>query len=191
MFHIQVKDKLFGEDWLNCFATDILDTKYEKTDVAEVMKGLTHLNAHQKADLLWVLQEYNKMFDETLGVYPHKKEHIDIDPNTKPVHSMPHPIPQIHLKTFKKEDSRVYWISNSHQLNKVIRSKQYPLSIITDILRNCSGYKLLLNLTLVCNTIRLSLTEKVKTTVPPSQHLVNTSTWDSQWDSNALQTLLK
>ncbi len=55
MFHIQVKDKLFGEDWLKCFATVILDAKYEKTDVAAVMKGLTHLNAHQKADLLWVL----------------------------------------------------------------------------------------------------------------------------------------
>jgi hypothetical protein len=27
---------------------------------------------------------------------------IDIDPNDKPVHSMPHPVPQIHLKTFKK-----------------------------------------------------------------------------------------
>ncbi len=29
MFHIQVEDKLFGEDWLKCFATKILDTKYE------------------------------------------------------------------------------------------------------------------------------------------------------------------
>jgi hypothetical protein len=38
MFHIQVKDKLFGEDWLKCFATKILDAKYKKTDVAEVVK---------------------------------------------------------------------------------------------------------------------------------------------------------
>jgi hypothetical protein len=43
------------------------------------------------------------MFDETLNVYPHKKVHIDIDPNAKPVHFMPYPVPQIHLKTFKKE----------------------------------------------------------------------------------------
>ncbi len=50
MFNIQVKDKLFGEDWLKCFATKIMDAKYEKLDVVEVMKGLTHLNAHQKAD---------------------------------------------------------------------------------------------------------------------------------------------
>ncbi len=48
----QVKVELFGKDWLKCFATKILDAKYEKTDVVEVLKGLTHLNAHQKADLM-------------------------------------------------------------------------------------------------------------------------------------------
>jgi hypothetical protein len=52
MFHIQVKDELFGEDWLKFFATEILDAKYERTDVVEVMKGLTHLNVHQRADFL-------------------------------------------------------------------------------------------------------------------------------------------
>jgi hypothetical protein len=116
-----------------------------------------------------VLWKNEKMFKGTLGVYPHKKVHIDIDPNAKPVHSRPYPVPQIHLKTFKKElnhlvrigvlaaqqesewaspsfiipkkDSRVRWISDLRQLNKVIRRKQYPLSIITDILRKRSGYK--------------------------------------------------
>jgi hypothetical protein len=93
MFHIQVKDEIFGKDWLECFATEILDATYEKTGVAEAVKGLTHLNAHQKADSLQVLQKNNKMFDGTLGVYPHKKVHIDIDPNAKPVHSRPYPVP--------------------------------------------------------------------------------------------------
>ncbi len=46
MFHILVKDKIFGEDWLECFATEILDAKNEKADAVEVVKGLTHLNAH-------------------------------------------------------------------------------------------------------------------------------------------------
>jgi hypothetical protein len=69
MFHIQVKDKLFGEDWVKCFATKILDAKYERTDVGEAVKGLTHLNAHQQAYLLCVLQKNDKMFDVTLGVY--------------------------------------------------------------------------------------------------------------------------
>jgi hypothetical protein len=52
MFHTQVEDEIFSEDWLECFATEILDAKYEKTDAAGVLKELTHLNAHQKADLL-------------------------------------------------------------------------------------------------------------------------------------------
>jgi hypothetical protein len=52
MFHIQVKDEICGEHWLECYTTEILDAKYETTDVAYVVKGLTHLNAHQKADLL-------------------------------------------------------------------------------------------------------------------------------------------
>ena len=55
------------------------------------------------------------MFDETLDVHPHEK-------------------------TFK-EDNRVRWISNSRQLNKVIRHKQYLLPIITDVLRKHSRYK--------------------------------------------------
>jgi hypothetical protein len=57
------------------------------------------------------------------------------------------------LKTFKKEldqpsliipkkDGKVRLISNLRQLNKVIRRKQYPLPIITDILCKRSGYKL-------------------------------------------------
>ncbi len=43
------------------------------------------------------------MFDGTLGVYLHKKAHIDIDPHAKPLHSRPYPVPLIHLKTFKTE----------------------------------------------------------------------------------------
>jgi hypothetical protein len=111
MFHIQVEDEFFGEDWRKCFTTEILDAKYERTDVAEFVKGLTHLNVHQKADLLQVLQENNKMFDGTLGVYPHKKVCIDIISNAKPVHSRPYPVPQTHLKTFKKELNRLVRIS--------------------------------------------------------------------------------
>ncbi len=34
MFHIQVEDEIFGEGWLECFATEILGAKYERTDVA-------------------------------------------------------------------------------------------------------------------------------------------------------------
>jgi hypothetical protein len=51
------------------------------------------------------------MFNGTLGVYPHKKVHIDFDPNAKPVHSRPYPVPQIRLNTFKKELDHLVRIS--------------------------------------------------------------------------------
>jgi hypothetical protein len=36
MFNIKVEDELVGENWLKCFATKILDAKYEWTNVADV-----------------------------------------------------------------------------------------------------------------------------------------------------------
>ena len=168
-YFIQLEDEILGEDWLECYATEILDAKYEWTDVSDVVKELHHLDQKQKDDILQVLKKHEKMFDGTLGVYPHKKFHIDIDPEAKPVYSRPYPIPRIHLKTFKKEldhlvelgvlvpqnesewasptfiipkkDGRVRWISDLRQLNKVIKRKQYPLPVITDILRKRIGYK--------------------------------------------------
>jgi hypothetical protein len=43
------------------------------------------------------------MFDGTLGVYPQKKFHIDIDENAKPAHARPYPVSRVHLQTFEKE----------------------------------------------------------------------------------------
>ena len=168
-FHIQVEEELFGEDWLQCFATAILDAKYEFVSVSQVIDNLTHLNMHQKADLLQVLKDNQSMFDGTLGVYPHKKFHIDIDENAKPVHARPYPVPRIHLQTFKKEldhlvkigvlapqgesewasptfitakkDGRVRWVSDLRELNKVVKRKVYPLPIITDVLRKRKGFE--------------------------------------------------
>ena len=36
-------------------------------------------------------------------LYPHRKIHIDVDPNAVPKHSRPYPDQRIHLNTFKKE----------------------------------------------------------------------------------------
>jgi hypothetical protein len=71
-FHLQVEDELFGGDWLQCFATAMLAAKYEYVNVHQDIDTLSHLNMHQKADLLQVLTANQKMFDDTLGVHPHK-----------------------------------------------------------------------------------------------------------------------
>jgi hypothetical protein len=43
----------------------------------------------QKEDLHKVLKDFSKLFDGTLGVYPHRKFHIDIMPGAKPKHVRP------------------------------------------------------------------------------------------------------
>jgi hypothetical protein len=161
-YFIQHEDELLGQDWLQLYATEILDAKYKWTDVRDVVETQRHLTAHQKCDLLDVLKRHQKLFDGSLGVYPHKKVHIEIEPDAKPVHARPYPVPRIHLSTFKREldhlvtlgvlvpqqesewaspsfiipkkDGKVRWISDLRQLNKVIKRKQYPIPIITDIL---------------------------------------------------------
>ena len=67
------------------------------------MNPLEYLNTQQKADLKQVLSEFTKLFDGTLGVYPHRKIHIELEPGAKPRHARPYPVPVIHMETFKKE----------------------------------------------------------------------------------------
>ncbi len=165
MFHVQLKDEIFGEDWLKSFATEILDAKYKKTDVAEFMKGLTHLDAHQKQTCYECYRKTKRCLMKLLMF--------------------------IHMKRFSKKTTEyigsathVNWTKSKDESNICC---QWSQTFCAHVL----GTSFSLNLTVVCNTICLSLTTKVKTPVPSSHHLVNTSTWDSQWDSNALQTLFK
>ena len=128
------------------------------------------MSASQHNDRLKLLEKHSKLFSDKLGRYPHKQFHIDIDPDTKPVHDRAYPVPCIHLETFRKElehlksigvlepqgvselaspsfiipkkDGIARWSSDLRQLNKVIKRKQYLLPIINDILRKRPGCKL-------------------------------------------------
>jgi hypothetical protein len=50
---IILEDDFFGMDWYDptCYASEILDAKYKKVLVDDVIDQLDHLNAHQKNDL--------------------------------------------------------------------------------------------------------------------------------------------
>ena len=150
---IQKEESLFGKDWLGCYLTaPILDAKYEKASIPEVVSRLTYLTKEQRIALERVLTKHSKLFDGTLGVYPHKKVHLELEEGAKPVHARAYSIPKIHLETFKREldhlvelgvlscqgssewasptfiipkkYGRVRWISNLHALNKVIKRRQ-------------------------------------------------------------------
>ena len=133
-----------------------------------MINQLNHLDPQQKEDLKKVLQGHTKLFDGTLGVYPHRKFHIDLVQGAVAKHARPYPVPVIHLQAFKKEllhlveigvlspqgasewaspmfitpkkDGRVRWVSDLRELNKVVKRRQYPLPIIWDILRRRKGY---------------------------------------------------
>ena len=179
---------LFGEDWLDCYAKEILDAQYEWTDVTDVVNKLTNLNTQQKADLIWELHENNMMFDGTLGTYPYWKAHIELLPSSKPMHLWPYPGPCMHLATFKceldhlvnsrvliqtqegeraspsfiisKKDGCMHWIIDLRHLNKVIKRRQFLLPIILDILRKCSGYKFFTKLDISMQNYTFELDEE-------------------------------
>ncbi len=94
----------FGMDWYDptCYASEILDAKYEKVLVDDVIDQLDHLNTQQKNDLKQELNEHTKLFDGNLGVYPHRTFHIDLLPGAVPKHFKPYAMPVIHLEAFKK-----------------------------------------------------------------------------------------
>jgi hypothetical protein len=62
---VQQDKKPFAMDWYDptCYATEILDAKYDKVEVDEVINQFNHLNLEQKEDLENVLIEHIKLFD--------------------------------------------------------------------------------------------------------------------------------
>ena len=88
--NVQEEDELFGEDWLDNYLTNtILDAKYEKVDVRDVVKEQKHLTISQQKDLETLLEKYTKLFDGTLGAYPRKKFHIEVELDALPnIHAL-------------------------------------------------------------------------------------------------------
>ncbi len=69
---IQHEENVLGEDWLDCYiAAPILDAKYKKVEIDDVIAKQTHLTRDQRNDLAKVLAKHKKLFYGTLGVYPH------------------------------------------------------------------------------------------------------------------------
>ena len=101
--YVQVEDELFGEDWLDSYATTILDATYEKADILEVANNQKQLNTAQRNDLFRKLKKHESLFDDTLGMYPHKQFHIELEPDHTPVHARPYLVPHVHLEVFRRE----------------------------------------------------------------------------------------
>lgn len=68
------------------YAARILDAKYEHVDTNKDATDQKHMNHNQCHDRQNVWAKYNKIFDGSLGVYPHQKVHIELLQNLELVH---------------------------------------------------------------------------------------------------------
>ena len=194
-YRIQEEDDEFGDDAfdqfiIDQFATVIKDAKYEKIDIDAVLDKSPHLDDNQKEDLANLLRKHSKLFDGSLGKYPHKKVHIELEEGAEPVHHRGYPVPRIHMETFKKElfhlvelgvlerqggsawsspsfivpkkDGRVRWITDLRELNKCVKRRKYPLPIINDVLRKRTGYSFFTKLDLSMQYYHFELDDESK-----------------------------
>jgi hypothetical protein len=147
---------------------NIRGSLYTENDPRAVAEQQTHLSPSQRQDLMQILSKYPKLFSGQLGVYPHRKIHLELKADAVPSRCRPYPVPRHHEQVFKdeldrlcavgvlsrcggsewlspsfiipKKDARVRWISDFRELNKFIKRKVYNLPKIQDILQRRSGY---------------------------------------------------
>lgn len=161
-----------------------------QTTPREVADKQTHLTPEQRQSLENILAKYPRLFDGELGLYPHHKVHLELEPNSQPVHSRPYSVPKIQEEMFKKElqklvrqgvlkkvgptewaspsfiipkkDGRVRWISDLRALNKCLKRRIYPLPRIEDIVARRSKYKYFTKIDLTSFYYTLELDDESK-----------------------------
>jgi hypothetical protein len=166
--HVDVDEEAVDDDNVaEQRATEIKHAKHEKMDTMEVARQQKHLNKEQQRLLGKVLNKFTKLFNGTLSKHPHRKAHLELEPNAKPVHSKPHAVAKTHEQVFKdelehlcamgvlercgatewaaptfiipKKDGQVPWVSDFRALNEVIKRKMHPSPRIQDILNKRKG----------------------------------------------------
>jgi hypothetical protein len=83
----------------------IIKSKYTPADLSKIVEECTHLEKSEQKQLLQLLQKYEDLFDGSLGTW--KTDPIQLkDPNVKPYHAKPYPVPHSQEKRLKDEIKR-------------------------------------------------------------------------------------
>ena len=81
----------------------ILEANYQKIEVRQVADNQKHLTNKQGDQLPGLLSTYTKLFSGKLGLYPHRKLHLELAENAQPVHRRAYPVPHSNLEVFRNE----------------------------------------------------------------------------------------
>ena len=96
----------------------ILDATDERVEFHQIVSACTHLSETERKQLHNVLQEYETLFDGTLGFWNHEEYNIELQPDAKPYHAWAYPIPEIHEQTLRTEVDRLCRIGVLRKVNR-------------------------------------------------------------------------
>ena len=148
---------------------EILDAKYEKANLAEIVNdSCGHLSSQQQNKLLRLLVEYEELFDGTLGDFKTDPVSLKLNKGATPYHGRPFPIPHVHLDVLKKEVERlcelgvlkrqptsewasptfiipkknktVRFISDFREVNERVIRTPFPIPKISSVLQEMTGF---------------------------------------------------
>jgi len=148
----------------------IIDKKYSKQDLDQICDACKRLSTPDKKRLHSLLMKYENLFDGTLGTWKTDPVQLELkDPEAKPYHAKPYPVPQAHEQALREEIARLVeygvlrkvnrseWASpmftirkldmtlrtlaDLRELNKRIRRQPFPLPKIQDLLQRLEGFE--------------------------------------------------
>jgi hypothetical protein len=148
---------------------EILDAKYDKTDLPSIVKkNCAHLSMPHCNLLFILLSIFKELFDGMLGDWKLLSVSTELKEGAKPYHGRPYPIPKIHKAALMKEidrlvvigvskwqpsskwaspsfiipkkDHTVHTISDFTELNKCIVRKPYPIPKISTTLQELEDF---------------------------------------------------
>ena len=175
---------------LACEEMNLLESKYEKAEIATVIDNQTHLNSEQREKLSAVLREFEDLFQGKLGAWNGPKIDIELKQGVAPFHGRPYKIPHAIKDTVKtevnrlvnigvlspnprsewaapsfaipKKDGRIRFVSDFRQLNKRAKRRPYPLPLIRELIESIGALTFATAIDLSMGYYHMHLTDRAK-----------------------------
>jgi hypothetical protein len=85
-----------------------MDVKYAPADIDEMISKCTHLTNNERSNLKSLLTKFEPLFDGTLGTWDTEANNLELkNPDAKPYHAKPYPVPQSQGAKLKAEIERI------------------------------------------------------------------------------------